>query len=189
MLVGLAGYAGAGKDTAAQCLLRRGWRQDAFAAPLKAMALDSNPIVGRTYRGGREIVSLRSLVEVVRWEEAKKESDVRRYLQNLGAAVRTHLGEDVWVRALEQRREYGEDLVITDVRYPNEAEFVLRGTTREGWQSLRRSALIWIDRPGVGPVNDHPSDQGLVRPLCTHEIMNDGSPEDLWAQIVSVVGC
>lgn len=194
MLVGLAGYASSGKDAAAQCLVHRGWRQDAFAATLKEMALDSDPCI---YLRTNELWSLNGLVSGLGWDEAKKHQDVRRYLQNLGTATRKHLGGDVWIRALHQRclGAGWPPTVVTDVRFPNEAHWLLE-TGRTG-SSLspgtplkhRPPALIWISRPGVGPVNDHPSDQGLVRPLCTHEIDNNGTPEELWRKVLEVVGC
>lgn len=182
MIVGLAGYAGAGKDTAAEALVAAGYRQDAFAATLKAMALDLNPwIVGReSYSVSR---LLRDIVKRHGWDEAKRRfHEVREWLQDIGGAVREHLGEDTWAKALCVRMDLHPDdpFVITDVRYPNEAQWLA---------DYHPHRLIWIDRPGLGPVNDHASDQGLVRHLCTHEIVNDGSVEELHAKILEVVGC
>lgn len=193
MIVGLAGYAGAGKDTAAAALVQKDWRQDAFANTLKAMALDINPCV--MYLGLP--TTLRGVVEQFGWDAAKREPTVREFLQNLGGAVRAHLGVDIWVEALHQRWIDDADtpLVVSDVRYVNEAKWVLTfGSARYSPSSGRqmtppyRSTLIWIDRPGVGPVNGHESDQGLVRPLCTHEVLNDGTLEELWLKVLAAVG-
>lgn len=179
MIVGLAGYAGAGKDTAAQTLVAAGYRQDSFAAPLKAMALACNPIVR-----GDSPQRLSHLVSDRGWEWAKTFPEVRRFLQRLGTdAVRNHLGEDVWANALMSRWYEADrrDTVVTDVRFPNEARAI-----SDEYMAYR---LIWIDRSGIGPVNSHASDQGLVRHLCTHEIVNDGSVEELHAKILEVVRC
>lgn len=193
MIVGLAGYAGAGKDTAAQALINLGWRQDAFAAPLKAIALELEAAV-ETYAGR---MTLGRWVGQVGWEEAKRLPEVRRLLQSLGASVRTNLGEGVWVTAMHQRwlDASCSMTVVTDVRYENEANWVLQfGQTRYSPRTGRPLGndvgprLIWIDRPGVGPVNDHPSDQGLVRPMCTHVLVNDGTPEQLWCSVLDIVG-
>lgn len=185
MIVGLAGYAGAGKDTAAQCLIERGFRQDAFAAPLKAMAYDINPWIPSWSVEGQR---LRDMVDDRCWDDAKKNPHAREFLQNLGGAVREHLGKGVWVSALRQRwRDSSRaDTVITDVRYENEALWTLCPFVGA---KAAEHMLIWIDRPGIGPVNDHPSDQGLVRDYCTHVVVNDGSPEQLWQRVLEVVGC
>lgn len=84
MIVGLAGYAGAGKDTAAQCLVERGWRQDSFAAPLKQMAYDINPWIPSWHTEGQR---LRDMVDDRGWEDAKKVPAVRQFLQNLGSVA------------------------------------------------------------------------------------------------------
>ncbi len=198
MLVGLAGYAGSGKDTAASCLIKRGWRHDAFAKPLKEMALEIDPVIRDSGRERPLHLSLGLLVDELGWEKAKLIPSVRRYLQNLGSAVRKHLGEDVWIEAMRERCKYKdfcdvetfvqdlENLIVTDVRYPNEAKFIRNPLG--GAYVFETHRLIWISRPGVGPINEHESDQGLVRPLCTHELINDGTPEQLWAKVLEVVG-
>lgn len=195
MIVGIAGYAGAGKDTAALALTRLGWRQDSFAAPLKAMALDVNPWIRyASVRTSRVVLEyrferLREIVDREGWESAKGIEEVRRVLQDLGVAARERIGEDVWVDALDRRfqaeheallqdvpGEYAPEpeVVVSDVRFPNEARIM--------------DVLIWVDRPGVGPVNAHASDAGLVRHLCTHEIVNDGTREELWAKVRAAAG-
>jgi hypothetical protein len=189
VIVGIAGYAGAGKDTAAAALTALGWRQDAFAAPLKAMALDINPWVGYL----DQPCTLAHVVANWGWERAKTCEDVRRFLQRLGAAVRKHLGEDVWVDALMTRYhdehdalqltvpgEYhpAPEVVVSDVRYENEGRRILEDGI----------CLLWVSRPGIGPANDHESEDGQVRHLCTHEIANDGTIEELHRKVREAVG-
>jgi hypothetical protein len=199
VIVGIAGYAGAGKDTAAAALTAIGWRQDAFAAPLKAMALDINPWVQipESAEGADDglFVTMSALVNssVWGWDGAKQHEGARRFLQRLGAAVRKHLGEDAWVDALMTRYhdehdalqltvpgEYhpAPEVVVSDVRYENEARRILE----EG------ICLLWVSRPGIGPANDHESEDGQVRHLCTHEIANDGTVEELHRKVREAVG-
>jgi hypothetical protein len=183
VIVGIAGYAGAGKDTAASALTALGWRQDAFAAPLKAMALDINPWVGYL----DQPCTLAHIVANWGWERAKTCEDVRRFLQRLGAAVRKHLGEDVWAEALWARHLRVEAevwTVVSDVRYTNEARMILRPPICMWW----RPTLLWVSRPGIGPANDHESEDGQVRHLCTHEIANDGTVEELHRKVREAVG-
>ena len=77
---------------------------------------------------------------------------VRDFLQKLGTdALRMGLHDNVWVNAL--MADYDEELnwIITDVRFPNEAQAI---KDRDG-------IIIRVDRPGVSPINAHPSEIGL----------------------------
>jgi hypothetical protein len=157
-LIGLTGYAQHGKDSTAKFLEPYGYKQYAFADALKQMALVLDPIVstskdwppGHYYPG---LVRLSSLIEKSGWEEAKKLPEVRRFLQVLGTeAVRDILGENSWVDALGNKlgTDRPKKAVITDVRFPNEAEFV-----------RRQGGKLWlIQRPGFdnGIGTDHPSE-------------------------------
>ena len=53
----------------------------------------------------------------------------RFMLQKIGTdCIRTHYDEDVWIRALELKlkvlTDNGKDVVITDVRFPNEGDVI-----------------------------------------------------------------
>jgi hypothetical protein len=96
-LIGLAGYAGSGKDTAADVLEALGWERRAFAGALKDLATR------------------------IGWDGAKDEPG-RRLLQELGVGCREVLGADVWVNALMATLEGPS--VIVDVRFPNEVDTI-----------------------------------------------------------------
>lgn len=150
-LVGLCGYAGSGKDTAAEGLTGTGWRRVAFADPLKELA------------------------RMLGWNGAK-DTYGRRFLQVLGEQVRLIIGEDSWVRAAEKFVDAKpDDVVITDVRYPNEAEWIRR----------RGGFLVEIQRPGVGPANDHPSERvDLLN--AEYELPNVLDPHDVKLRLQSI---
>lgn len=93
---------------------------------------------------------------------------VRDFLQKLGTdALRDGLHPNVWVNALmaDYRPEeswlntsLGEkpdvvypNWIITDVRFPNEAQAI----------KDKGGVIIRVDRPGVSPINAHPSEIGL----------------------------
>jgi hypothetical protein len=95
-----------------------------------------------------------------------KMMSVREFLQKLGTdAVRQGLHPNAWVNAAmsEYKKEYkGNDAngspiydypnwIFTDCRFPNEA------------QAVKDSGgyVIRIDRSGVKPVNNHPSETAL----------------------------
>lgn len=81
-------------------------------------------------------------------------------------------GENVWVNIADRKiQAIEDDVVITDVRFENEAEYV-RSNEGEVW---------WIYRSGIGPVNAHASDN--IDFAVDRIISNDGSLEELYAQI------
>lgn len=180
MNVGIIGRARVGKDTAGEWFVNeRGYRRVAFADPLKEAALRLDPIVeSRAYAYGEEpvITRLREVVGAGRWEEAKDYfPEVRRILQELGSAMRA-IDEDFWLRqALKKTQEAndaGVPVVITDVRYRNEAESLVRA----GFQ------LLHVDRPGV-PQMDHESERTLGPEDARYLVRNDGSTADLFARL------
>lgn len=194
-IIALTGYAGVGKDTIAECLINQGWYRLAFADKLKELAWDINPVVDEPL--GRVSVHLQhfasslggtpeSPLEAV--DLAKKYSAYgREFLQNLGQAVRDHLGPNVWIDLLqhEMSEAYSQGVskfVITDLRYPNEAEWIDDGASVGGWDS----SIIRIVRPGVAPVNSHVSDAGqdALAGHIDYTIDNDGTPQDAADEII-----
>lgn len=191
MNIGIIGRARVGKDTAGAWFVdQRGYRRVAFADPLKEAALRLDPIVDHMddevwdiVYGEWELVHtdtkpvhLSTVVADLGWEEAKDaHPEVRRVLQELGAAIRA-LDEDFWLRqALKKTQEAndaGVPVVITDVRYRNEAESL----TRAGFH------LLHIDRPGV-PLMDHASERTLGPEDARYLVRNDGTVDDLYAQL------
>ena len=149
MMIGLSGYARTGKDTAAQILAERGFRRVAFADRVRSLAL-------------RLDAPTRAIVGALGWEEAKSHAYVREYLQTLGMAVREEVGEDAWIRAaLRDRRG---DLVISDVRFRNEADAIRAA-----------GGVIWrIERSGISAANGHVSEHEMDGYRYDSVIRNDG---------------
>lgn len=167
-LVSLSGFAGSGKDTAAEGLVAEGWVRVAFADKLKAIAYETNPWVKTN---GAHMIRLAELIDSAGWDAAKEHDDVRRILQDLGLAARVHLGPDVWLNATFAELPPGANVVITDARFPNE----LNAVVTLGGLTVR------IERPGVGPANEHPS-ESLWNEHEFHAILhNKLSPEVLQA--------
>lgn len=175
MIVGISGYARAGKDTIGEILVRKhGFERRAFADKLREAALALDPIV--TDFGTSLPRRLSHVVEKYGWEDAKSIEEVRRTLQRMGTEVgRDTLDPDVWVTALQRTLELDrwggiqKHYVITDVRFENEARWVCR----------MKGVMVRVERPGVGPANDHISETGLDDFEFGATINNSGSIEDL----------
>lgn len=156
-LIGLMGYAQSGKDTAAAALIKQGYRRVAFADALRDMLYAINPIthIEQDHLNWQCIdeIRLQYVVDRHGWDFAKQVlPEVRELLQRLGTeAGRKVLGDGIWVDTAMAKVKPGGKYVITDVRFPNEAEAIRAA----GGQ------LIRIIRPGCGPVNNHPSETAL----------------------------
>ncbi|MGV2386745.1 MAG UNVERIFIED_CONTAM: hypothetical protein LOD86_15970, partial [Thermobifida fusca] len=68
-------------------------------------------------------------------------------------------------------------VVVTDVRYRNEA-LALRN---------RGFTLVWVQRPGVGPANGHPSETDIPVELADAVLLNDGNLSELHARVDALV--
>ncbi|GGM78554.1 hypothetical protein GCM10012275_56470 [Longimycelium tulufanense] len=168
--VGLTGYARSGKDTVARVLVEEfGYQPLALADPVREMALALDPLIA-----GSPSARLGEVVAQLGWDRAKERyPEVRRVLQRLGTdCVRDLLGERVWIARAAARMTVrpNDRWVITDVRFPNEAEALCD--------------VVWrVVRPGVGPANSHRSEQAVG--LVPHDVVirNDGDVEQLRARV------
>jgi len=172
-VIGLCGYAGAGKDEVAQILAARyDYQRVAFADTLKTVLYATNPSYRDT--AAARCLSLARTVDAIGWDGAKKQPEVRRMLQDLGAAMRA-VDPDVWVIAVWNQTlgHRGQRYVIPDVRYRNE---------------VRVADTLWrIERPGYGPVNDHASETQLDGHPADRTIVNDGSLADLADKVAAAM--
>lgn len=184
-IIGLSGYAGAGKDTVGAILVEdHGFTRFSFAAKLYELAEKMNPLLDVT--GIMDFDAsyahperLRTILNVYgSWEKAKREVPaVREYLQRLGNEIRNVLGLDTWVEAAF-RGELPERIVVTDCRYPNEVERI----GMEGGFHVR------IKRLGVGAVNGHISEHALDDSDFDYTIDNSGSIDDLKVNVARMLG-
>ncbi|MEU9047516.1 MULTISPECIES: hypothetical protein [unclassified Kitasatospora] len=177
--VALIGRARSGKDTIGARLGREfSFVRVAFADPLRSVALDLDPIVGAESTSyGHLPIRLSDLVGRYGWETAKtRYPEVRRTLQRLGEAVRTH-DPEYWVRLALERVDVAErwniPTVITDVRHVNELD-ALRA---------RGALVVRVVRPGVdqlaGPEGQHVTETALDQAEADVTVTNSGTVEDL----------
>lgn len=112
---------------------------------------------------------------------------VREMLQRIGTeAMRDRIHQNVWVNALfadykptnsiqgVTRDQKFPNWLITDVRFPNEADAV----------KARGGILVRIDRPGKEDTGTHPSETALDNyDKWDVRFINDGSLEDLLKKV------
>lgn len=182
--IGLIGKARSGKDTAALWLVRnRHYTRLAFADPLKEMALRVNPIVDCSmwvYPQEIKVDRLADIVEDEGWEVAKDaHPEVRRLLQQMGQTIREH-DEEFWIKAMRRKLNNAEawnlPVVVTDVRYPNEAAML----------RARGFKLVRILRPEPalsGPESAHSSETALDDYAADVTISNDAGIDSLYTQV------
>lgn len=173
LLIGLHGKAGVGKDTAADYLCAQ-WRLTRYAL--------ANPI----RRGLVSMLADFGVTEELLESREKKEQAIeafgkspRELMQTLGTEWGCELVHPrLWLMVADRlveycKRQHIAALVITDVRFEDEAEWV-RSHGGEVWH---------ITRQGAGNVNAHVSESGLPEHLIDLVIPNDGTIDDLTLQL------
>ena len=181
MIIALSGYAGAGKDTVADALVKKyGFTKYAWADSLRMAASALNPIVawavgGDEYYEGDGAIRYNDVIEQVGYNDAKFQfPEVRELLQRLGTEVgRELIGDNVWVdatlRRIERDGNLDSNIAITDCRFPNEAQAV----------KDRGGFVVRVTRPGIEAVNAHPSETSLDNWPFDSMYMNSGSLDDV----------
>jgi hypothetical protein len=165
-IIGLTGYAQSGKDTLAKILVDEyGYRRVAFADKIREFLYEINPMVACSPTG-----YLKDLVDLVGWDKAKQEPQVRRLLQDLGVGARKLFGEQFWVAQALLNISSLEKIVITDVRFTNEAESIKKYNGAQVWR---------VKRSGVSAVNTHVSETEMDGHPVDQIFSNNGSIEDL----------
>ncbi|QOI67480.1 deoxynucleoside monophosphate kinase [Streptomyces phage Beuffert] len=173
MIIGLAGYARSGKDSAADALESVGFCRIAFADKLREFAYALDPELDGDY-------SLKDVIDEYGWggyKESYYASAIREQLQFIGTdCVRNILGPDTWVNATFNAMDFSKDYVITDVRFPNEAE----GIREKGGLVYR------VIREGVGPANSHYSEVALDDFPFDDVILNYGTLNEFHENVRSL---
>jgi len=164
-IIGVAGAARAGKDTIGDYLCKKyNFTPISFAAPIKQM-----------------VAALLNVSE--EWLEENKETMIydtgatpRKLFQTLGTEWgRTLIAPNLWINIasnkIDQIIETGNhpDIVITDVRFDNEAEWI-RGNN---------GIICHVNRNDALKVRDHPSEAGVTLKGNDFIIHNDFSLRNL----------
>ncbi len=174
MIIGLSGYAQVGKDTVAQILVEDyGYTRIGFADTIKKAAYLLDPII--TLDG----VRLAHAVDRYGWDGAKQVPEVRRILQVLGSEIgRDLIDPQIWVELTMHSVHQDDKIVISDVRFRNEAEEIK-------W----KHGEIWrISRIQKGaPVNVHRSETDMDSWDFDEYVSNNGSIDNLKQEVALIM--
>ena len=174
-LIGLYSHApGSGKSTVAGML--RDYKKISFASPMRKFCAKLISALGH------DDVSLFEDRDKKEQRIAELGVSPRQMMQTLGTEWgRSCIHPELWVMvaagAVKQQRKLGRDVVIDDVRFPNEAEMI-----------RRLGGELWlVDRPGVVYEGDHASEGALADVVPDAVINNSGSLEQLHSEVVAAL--
>lgn len=158
-LIGITGFAGAGKDTLADFLVQEfGYTKRAYADPIRK-------ILQARFNWAPERWADRDWKEHCHWEHNCGPFSPRNWMQWLGTDIlRKYAGDDIFVRLLWERWR-GEHMVVPDVRFNDEAQAILE----------RGGAIIAVRRLDLTPVELHKSERGIDYRLIQGTVHNDGT--------------
>lgn len=170
-LIGIMGLARVGKDTATAHLCDTyGMESYAFADPIKSMLTG---VFGDLFRDGDREAPIDWLGK-----------SPRQLMQTLGTEWgREVVHPDLWVLVADQMWKkyqeigWGAGVVLSDVRFRNEAEWVL----------AQGGLLISLSREGVAAVATHVSEQNIPFDLANVSLENNGTVEELAAAVTATV--
>lgn len=167
-IVGFTGLKRSGKDTCAEYLVKKyGYDCYSFAKPLKDMiavllnCVDGNDIYYTELHKEEVIPGINA--------------SYRKLTQTIGTEWGRHIIDDnIWVNMLAANTEYVQDVVISDVRFDNEAK----------WIKNNGGIIIKVTRPVLkGSKDNHPSEQGIDESYIDHNIINDGTIDSLYNKL------
>ena len=198
MIIGICGLIGAGKDTAADYLVNfHEFKRESFANTLKdavasVFGWDREMLEGRTKhaREWRE--------EIDPWWSERLEMPnltPRLILQRWGTEVcRKGFHDDIWIASLENKlRKSGDDVVISDCRFPNE----IKAIRNAGGRVIRIKRGLdpeWFNTARLNPTamsaqwpEIHASEYSWASTEFDFIIENNDSIETLYNQIRNLV--
>ena len=173
--IALIGNKRTGKDTIADYLVEKhGYTKLSFAEPLRKLAAEVNPCLPG---GGR----FNAKTNLIGYEWAKDEvPGYREFLEDLGLGARKVLGDYVWVDALDRRLyETAGPVVITDVRFDNEGEYVHEHFEHE-------FLIVHVVRPDAPEPGAHESESRialLAKAYADTTLCNDADRDTLFAKV------
>lgn len=177
-IIGIAGFAGSGKTSLAEHLLRaHGYTIKPFAAGLKAGVRAAFDLRLDHTDGKSKEVPLPHLCGAT----------PRKLMQALGNQMRVAVDDRIWLEAWRNSCAGIDEVVVPDVRYLNEAELIhacggmiIRAEGRRGGQVYRPTVAQRLRDVWFPP---HVSERPLPARVVDHVIDTSGRIEDSWLQL------
>lgn len=199
MIIGVVGFLGSGKGTVGDILIQeRGYHRLSFADALKdsVSAIFGWPrhlLEGDT----QESRSFRESVDEFWSVRFGYEVTPRYMLQLMGTEVgRNIFSKNIWIYSLEKRIQDIENVVIPDVRFPNEINFirlmggkvirVKRGPEPE-WYGAALDANLECNTDLMANYPIHYSEWAWIGQTFDHVIENDGTLDDLRIKLNNIM--
>lgn len=172
-ILGFAGKARSGKDSAANVTLKHGFERFAFADALKKAAAEMFDLPVEHFYAS----SLKDTV-VEYWNMTPREMMLK-----LGTdAAHPIFGKDVWVRRLhlDVMKSKVKRISITDVRFEHEADYVRNNGGH----------IVHIERDNTPTVSGsgHVAEAGIERKRGDFILVNDGTLIDLEFSMLQILG-
>ena len=199
MIIGLVGFIGSGKGTVGDIFESHGYIKDSFAKPLKDACSMMFGWTRELIEGDTEVSRKWREEPDTFWSEKFDYSFTPRYaLQLMGTeAGRNVFHQDIWVMSLLNRAK-GKDVVVTDVRFKNEIEYiqnnggrivrVKRGDEPE-WYTLAKDAADGFSSAIMGMKDKgiHQSEWDWVGSEFNYTIYNNGTLDELGNEVEKVL--
>ncbi len=168
MIIGIAGAKRSGKTTLATRLAAVFQLEHAsFAAPIRDFVARFFEITLDGLEAAKE--------EPIAWLDGVTP---RHMMQTLGTEWgRTLVHPELWIRRVMRLASVRGGAVVSDVRFPNEAE-AIRGLG---------GIVIRVNRDGCGSADAHASEIPLPARLVDFEIANDSTPEAMTRRAAACV--
>ena len=162
LLLGCCGKARHGKDSVADYLVsHHAFTKVSFASAVKESAIDHFGLSREEVYG-------------------EKTPKSRYILQAIGNGCREEFGRDIWIEKLRSQIAPLERVVISDVRYLNEAEFI--------WGI--GGSVIKVVRPNAPAIEcgaDHPSEIEMESIVANFPLYNDSSLAQLYERVEGII--
>lgn len=160
-LIGIAGKARSGKDTVASFLVASlGGYVYSFTDPIRGMLKQLNIDMADPFWQGRKEQVIPAIGV-----------SPRRMMQTLGTEWgRELINPNLWLLMAHQRLlQHGPGMIVTDVRFENEAT----------WVRNAGGLIIHVHRPNAAGVEEHVSEAGIAPDPGDVQLFNNGTLDEL----------
>ena len=169
-LIGLTGKARSGKDTVGNYLAKKEFTTYAMASPIKEACRVIFDWNDRHLHG--------DLKEVI---DEMYEVTPREAMQKLGTEFgRDMINTRLWELRATKEIQTTPNLVVTDIRFDNEAELIIKN----GGFVMNIEREMRNEIKGIG---GHQSETGVSQKLITHNVNNNGSLKELYQRIDEIL--